>query len=97
MYAINLDKESRILRATMQGYADADYIMVESLPDGNIIDYKYINGEYVHDPLPEPEEPPAVETVEEKIERVEANLLYFSMMTGVDLPTLTQEVSEASE
>ena len=97
MYAINLDKEGRILRATISGYADAESIIIDQLPDGDITDYKYVDGEYIYDPLPEPEEPPAVETVEEKIERVEANLLYFSMMTGVDLPTLTQEVSEGNE
>lgn len=97
MYAINLNDDNRVLRATISGYADAESIIVDNLPDGNLPDYKYVDGEYVYDPLPEPEEPPAVETVEEKIERVEANLLYFSMMTGVDLPTLTQEVSEANE
>lgn len=94
MYAINLDKDSRILRATMQGYADSDSIIVESLPDGNITDYKYIDGEYVHDPLPEPELPTEPESIEKKVERVEASLLYFSMVTGVDIPTLTQEVDE---
>ena len=97
MYAINLNDDNRVLRATISGHADAESIIVDNLPDGNLPDYKYVDGEYVYDPLPKPEEPPAVETVEEKIERVEANLLYFSMMTGVDLPTLTQEVSEENE
>ena len=31
--------------------------VVEGLPDGDITDYKYINNEYVYDPLPKPEPP----------------------------------------
>jgi hypothetical protein len=27
-------------------------VFVESLPEGNLSDYKYINGEYVYDPEP---------------------------------------------
>lgn len=29
--------------------------IVDTLPDGNLLDYLYVNGEYVYDPLPEPE------------------------------------------
>lgn len=31
--------------------------IVDTLPEGNLPDYLYINGEYVYDPLPEPEQP----------------------------------------
>lgn len=60
--ALNLDKDGRILSACVclagQTYNDT----AETLPDGDITDYKYINNEYVYDPLPdpEPEEPTAL-------------------------------------
>lgn len=31
--------------------------IVDTLPDGNLPDYLYVNGEYVYDPLPEPDQP----------------------------------------
>lgn len=55
MYALNLDTDGRILSACvcLEGF-EYDNI-VETLPDGDVTDYKYINNEYVYDPLPEPE------------------------------------------
>ena len=54
-YALNLDEDSRILSATYEAYAAPSMPLVEALPDGDITDYKYINNEYVYDPLPKPE------------------------------------------
>ena len=55
MYSLNLDKDGRILSACvcLEGFEYEN--VVDTLPDGSISDYKYINGEYVYDPLPEPE------------------------------------------
>ena len=55
MYSLNLDKDGRILSACicLEGFEYEN--VVDTLPDGNVSDYKYINGEYVYDPLPEPE------------------------------------------
>ena len=55
MYALNLSEDKRILSATFEDYATEDMPKVETLPEGNITDYKYVDGEYVYDPLPEPE------------------------------------------
>lgn len=55
MYALNLDTDGRILSACecLEGF---EYInVVETLPDGDVTDYKYIDGVYVYEPLPEPE------------------------------------------
>ena len=57
MYALTIDTNNRILRATFEEFATETDILVETLPDGDISDYKYIDGEYVHDPLPKPPEP----------------------------------------
>lgn len=51
--------------------------IVEKLPDGNLPDYLYIDGEYVYDPLPvvEPEETPS------QLDVIEAQVTYTAMMT----------------
>lgn len=57
MYALNLAEDGRILSATYPQYAHEDAVIVETLPEGDISDYLYIDSEYVYDPLPEPEKP----------------------------------------
>lgn len=60
-YSLNLDTDGRILSAG-ECIEGIEYnVVVEAFPDGNVGDYKYINGEYVHDPLPKPEKEPTVE------------------------------------
>ena len=54
-YALNLAADGRILSATQPKYAPAAAVVVDSLPEGNISDYLYINGEFIYAPLPEPE------------------------------------------
>ena len=54
-YALNLDADGRILSATYETYAAPGMPVVEGLPDGDITDYKHIDGSYVYDPLPKPE------------------------------------------
>lgn len=64
-YALNLDADGRILSATYESYAVAGMPVVDTLPDGDITDYKYIDGSYVHDPLTKPKPQPEEPTVEE--------------------------------
>ena len=54
-YALNLYADGRILSATYETYAAPSMPLVEALPDGDITDYKYIDGSYVYDPLPKPD------------------------------------------
>lgn len=70
MYALNLDDEKRILSActvlstgTYNGMP-----IVNTLPDDDITDYKYIDGEYVYDPLPDPVEPDPEPTADEVLD-----------------------------
>lgn len=55
MYVLNLAEDNRILSAwvIIEGQNYDDMPIVNKLPDGNVTDYKYVDGEYVHDPLPE--------------------------------------------
>lgn len=64
LYALNIDSAGRILSATYDQYAPPEQPRVTELPDGNIPDYKYIDGEYVYDPLPAPPEPEPPEPTE---------------------------------
>lgn len=56
-YALNIAEDRRILSATFAEYAPAGALLVDYLPEGDISDYRYIDEQYVYDPLPEPEEP----------------------------------------
>lgn len=64
-YALNLADDGRILSATFEEYASEGMPIVETLPEGDISDYLYVDGEYVYDPLPEPVEPEVEPTSDE--------------------------------
>ena len=68
MYALNIDTDGRILSACvcLEGFKYTN--IVETLPEGDISNYKYINGEYVYDPLPEPEPTPTEPTADEVLD-----------------------------
>lgn len=59
MYALNLAEDHRILSAWKvlpNGNYDSMPI-VDTLPEGDITDYLYVDDKYVYDPLPKPEQP----------------------------------------
>ena len=60
-YALNLAEDKRILSATYEKYAPADAVLVDELPDGDIYEYLYVDGQYIHDPLPKPIQPEPVD------------------------------------
>ena len=58
-YALNLAEDKRILSACVV-LKNGNYEgmpLVDVLPEGNLYEYRYVDGEYIHDPLPEPEQP----------------------------------------
>lgn len=57
-HALNLGDDGRILSACICIEGQIYKNVVDTLPDNDITDYKYINSEYVYDPLPEPEPEP---------------------------------------
>jgi hypothetical protein len=66
-YALNLASNNRILSA-WDIFPSGSYDgmpVVEELPEGDIYEYRYENGEYIHDPLPESERPETPPTAEE--------------------------------
>jgi hypothetical protein len=52
--------------------------IVDSLPDGDILDYLYVDGEFIYSPIPKEEE--SAETPS-KLDIIEAQVTYTAMMT----------------
>ena len=77
-YALNLADDNRILSATYEKYVSEDAVLVDAIPDGNIADYRYVDGKYAHDPLPKHEETEAEPT---QLDLIEAQVAYTAMMT----------------
>lgn len=71
MYAINLNEEHRLLRATDEEYADSESIIVETLPEGDITDWLYVDGEYVYSENPvKKEQEEATEAAKERAQKL---------------------------
>lgn len=73
-HGLTLDDDNRIVSAVPQRYAQEGAVIVDKLPDGNYSDYLYVDGEYVYDPLPTPEQPENQLTQEERITALEQAL-----------------------
>lgn len=66
-YALNLAEDKRILSACVvlpNGNYDG-MPLVDVLPEGDVSDYLYVDGQYVYEPLPEPEQPEAEPTTDD--------------------------------
>ena len=75
-YVLNLGEDGRVLSASfLNNFTPENSIVVEELPEDNISDYKYINNQYIFDPLPIPEEKPT------QLDIIEAQVTYTAMMT----------------
>lgn len=61
-YALNLKEDGRIHSVTSEKYATKNMPLVDTLPDGDVSEYVYRNGEYIHDPIPKPEKVKRVTT-----------------------------------
>ena len=77
-YALNLAEDGRVLSATFEKYAPPDAVLVDELPEGNLADYRWQDGAFVYDPLPEPAPAPEEPS---QLDRVEAQVTYTAMMT----------------
>ena len=80
-YALNLAEAGRILSATYAEFAPVNAVLVDELPEGNVADYRYVDGEYVHDPIPEEEPTEPKASNEERITDLEEALAM--LLSGV--------------
>lgn len=76
-YALNLAEDGRVLSVTFEKYAPVNAVIVEELPDGDVSSYRYVDGEFIYDPVPVVE----VEEQPTQLDRIEAQLVYTAMMT----------------
>ena len=66
MYALNLNKDNRILSAcVVLPSTPADLPRVDTLPEGDINDWLFVDNEFVNDPLPKPKPPEPEPTADE--------------------------------
>ncbi|MDO4493826.1 MAG: hypothetical protein Q4C53_08085 [Clostridia bacterium] len=78
-YALNIGEGGRILSVTFARFAMPWMPLSDTLPEGDITDYRFIGAEYVYDPLPRPE-PPEEPTIEERLDECEmtADMAYIN-------------------
>lgn len=55
-YALNLAEDGRVLSATEPRFAPGNAVQVDELPEGNLPDYIWRDGAFVHEPLPRQEQ-----------------------------------------
>ena len=60
-YSLNLGENGRILSVCPCLEGQMYENIVDSFPDGDVTDYRYVDGEFIHDPEPKPEKEPTVE------------------------------------
>ena len=76
-YALNLAEDGRVLSVTFEQYAPADAVIVETLPADDVSHYRYVDGEFVYDPITVVAE----ENYPAQLDRIEAQVTYTAMMT----------------
>ena len=76
-YALNLAEDGRVLSVTFEKYSPVNAVIVEELPEGDVSNYRYVDGEFIYDPIP------VIEVVKQptQLDRIEAQLVYTAMMT----------------
>lgn len=74
--------DGRFLRLTKEQYEQGYGVLIDesTLPEGDLANYKYIDGEWISDPLPAPEEP--VDDVAELKTRVAEQQELIDSLTG---------------
>ena len=64
-YSLNLGENGRIMSVCVCLEGQKYENVVDSFPDGDVTNYRYIDGEFIHDPEPKPEPTAQETTVEE--------------------------------
>ena len=70
---VALGDNGRVLSVAWYRVPPAGALIVQrsALPEGDISQYRYVDGEFVHDPLPDPEPEAPAPTAEERIAALE--------------------------
>lgn len=65
---IDVGPDNRITGVRYPKFADHGDTVVDKLPEGDPLDYKYVDGQFVHDPLPKPPEPEPEPPISEQLD-----------------------------
>ena len=87
-YALNLAEDGRVLSVTYPEYAPFESIKVSEIPDGNVSDYIYEDGNFIYDPLPKIE----IKEIPTWQDRIEAQVTYTAIITDSLLPVEKEEI-----
>ena len=80
MFSLNLDADGRVLSATLEKFYPAG-VLVEALPDGNLYEYLYTDGAFVHSPLPSIDGAAQPQSLESRVDNLEQTV---DTMLGVE-------------
>ena len=81
MYALNLGVDGRCMSATTLNFAQVGATFVAELPAGNLYDYRYVNGQYVYDPVPKQEPIATVSISEEELKELKEKAAAYDVLT----------------
>lgn len=83
MYALKLSDDNRIMYAckVLEKGNYSHLTVVDTLPEGDVTDWLYIDGEYIYDPLPEQEQAEPVRSTEERLTELEES--FAMILSGV--------------
>lgn len=65
LYALNLAEDGRVLSVTLDKYGAEGQPRVTEFPDDDVSNYRYVDDEFIYDPLPDPPEPEPTETTDD--------------------------------
>ena len=74
-HALNLGEDGRVLSVTSEEYAGKNMPLVDSIPEDDVSDYRYVGGAFVYDPRPAPVQKPS------QLDIIEAQVASTAMMT----------------
>lgn len=80
MYILNLAEDGRVLSVTYSKYTLYNGISVPTIPDGDVSEYRYVDGKYIHDPLPNPENAELLPTYKERVAALEEAIIYTGIL-----------------
>ena len=72
-YKLNLDDDGRVLSVTYSKYGTDDMPEVDEFPK-NVTEYRYVDGEFIHDPNPIEQPKIPVPTIGERVTELEEAL-----------------------
>ena len=88
---IDVGPDNRITGVRYPKFADHGDTVVDKLPDGDPLDYKYVDGQFVYNPLPKPPAPP---TAEDKVEEHEQLINTLLMSSASEFERGYKETTE---